>query len=150
MFPTLALIRVPGADGHPSSCRWCRESQNRHGTGRTARFDDTSYDWNLEHGMCIAQDLTKNHVNYFTARLGYPILPRASEVGSPASKRDRSREIGELSRSIDRAAQIWVHRHDNGWLDDARHVLSLVDPQAPDHHRVQVADDDTALFEVVG
>lgn len=134
------------------TCPWCGTNepnefllQNNHWVKPEGH---TGYDWCQANGMCIAQSLTQNHVSYDCARLGHPILARNNQPDRPTTKKGRAAAIAQLRRDIERAAQLWSHRDDADWLDDARQVLLIVDPPAPTHHDVQVADDDTALFEV--
>lgn len=133
------------ADAGPRSCIRCRQvepnsyllDQNHGGNGVPFWRD----------GMCTAQYLTRNHVSYHTARLGHPILPNRLPTYSLTGSA-RSAEVERLRNSIERASLLWAHRQDAGWLDAARQVLVIVNPEAPDHHQVQVSDDDVELFNI--
>lgn len=103
-------------------------------TGKPMRYSEKT-GWSFPDGQPVTRE-TSRFVDHHAVR--------------PLSKRGRELEIVQLQITIERAAELWSHMPDLGWLDDARTLLAREKHRAapPDHHQVQVAGDDTALFEV--
>jgi hypothetical protein len=125
---------------HPRSCVACRESErndllldNNHAPGMVAR-----------EGICMAQHLTRNHVRYGVDRITKGYRDRFGQLtGRPLTGEQRENEAGHLQRSVTRAAELWSHTADTGWLDDARALLAREHGRAaaPEHHAVPATEE---------
>lgn len=121
----------------PHTCPWCGQTepnafllQNNHWV-KTPR--GSGFDWCREHGLCVAMDLTRNHVTYYVRMLTDPDYQR----GHCACWKHRTWKPecarAELRRCIARVEQVWPLPR-RAWVEDYRHLsLELV---APVHHAV--------------
>lgn len=127
----------------PHTCPWCGRTeanafllQNNHWVKPEGH---AGYDWCKDHGMCIAMDLTRNHVLYYARLLTDPTYSRPSycqfHERTHPWKADCSRAM--LREEIKDVERVWPpDRLD--WLDEYR-ILAR-DLEAPAHQAGQFGD----------
>ncbi len=131
----------------PHACPWCGAVepnafllQNNHWV-ETPR--GSGFDWCNEHGLCIAMDLTRNHVLYYARRLTDPTY--GGELCACSSARHKpSADCARdgLTRAIARIEEVWPLPR-RAWVEAYR---ALATPKAaPEHHRVP-ASEELTLF----
>ncbi len=104
-------------------CIWCRRPEantyllESNHWGRSYRVQTT--------GICIAQELTRNHVAYSVDQLGDGKVDRFGRPRDEVTLAQRDRYVEMLERDIERATLLWSHRDDIEWLDEARDVLVM-------------------------
>jgi hypothetical protein len=137
--PLLILDRDVNRDlgRHPRSCLWCRDVEPNDFLEGNNHYAPMG--WRVGH--CVAQGLTRNHVTFAVTRLEKGGRDRHGNI-KPLSTDGRESEVTSLARYIKRAEQLWGHRDDTEWLDEARQILAReTQPRRPlEHHDVAVGD----------
>ena len=120
----LFAAEAPAEPVGPFICPWChREERNalllmqNHWVGER---EPGEYDWPTEHGRCIAQDLTRNHVAYDVRVIQTGGTWDRSCCGQHRSYRDDCARA-TLARDVERAREVGV---------DVSDLLALVDGAA--------------------
>lgn len=102
-------------------------------TGQPMRYSDRN-GWTFPDKQPITP-ANRQHVDYKAVR--------------PLSARGRESEIEQLANSIERATQLWGHREDTDWLDQARDLLHREQAarRPPETtHAIHVSDEVAVLF----
>jgi hypothetical protein len=121
-------------EDEPRTCPWCGTVEatawllnNNHWVKPQGH---TGYDWCEAHGMCIATDLTRNHVLYYARVLTDPSYQR----GRCACYEHRAWQAdcarAALERCIARAEEVWPLPR-RAWIEEYCMLATPLD--APEH-----------------
>lgn len=137
------MATTPEYFDDPHTCPWCLHTepnafllQNNHWV-KTARGSD--FDWCETHGLCIAMDLTRNHVLYYARRITDPSY--GGELCACSSSRHAPRvecARAGLERCLRRVRQVWPLPRQH-WISEYE---ALVTPRTvPEHHQVPASEE---------
>ena len=121
-----------------TTCPWCGQTEVNEwllGANHWVKpAGHLGFDWCQAHGMCIAMELTRNHVLY-AARLIADPTAIDPEVGCCHRHRrvDRDCLRDQLRRYLARARQVWPIPRQH-WIGEYDALLAA--PTVPEHHHV--------------
>jgi hypothetical protein len=132
----------PIAGRFEQSCRWCRSVEPNDFLMGNNHYPDMG----LRVGHCIGQHLLRNHVSYAVGRLTSGACDRHGNL-RPLPGGARESERKHLAERIERAAVLWGHRDDAGFLDEARAILDAeVSVTVPAAHADVAASEEVSLW----